>query len=88
VAYCNFQLPKELEDFRLKVREFITQEVLPLEKTLEPDAVGLPDGELKKLQAKAKEAGLWALGVPKKFGGQEKSIFELTLCSEEASQHR
>lgn len=38
MAYGNFQLPKELEDFRLKVREFITQEVLPLEKTLEPDA--------------------------------------------------
>lgn len=84
----NFQLPKGLEDFRLKVRNFITQEVLPLEKTLEPDSPGLPDEELKKLQAKARGDGLWALGVPKKFGGQERSIFELTLCAEESSQHR
>ena len=84
----NFQLPKELEDFRLKVREFVRQEILPREKNLEPDAVRLPAEELKKLQAKAKEAGLWIMGAPKKFGGQEKSIFELVLVAEEATQHR
>lgn len=88
MAYFNFQLPKELEDFRLRVREFVRNEILPLEKLLEPDATRLPQEQLKKLQAKAKEAGLWALGAPKKFGGQERSIFELTLAAEEASQHR
>jgi len=88
VAYFNFQLPKELEDFRLKIREFVRNEILPLEKNLEPDATRLPEEDLKKLQAKAKEAGLWALGAPKKFGGQERSIFELTLAAEESSQHR
>ncbi len=84
----NFQIPKEIEEFRVKVREFVKNEVLPLEEKIEPDAIGLPEDELKKLQSKAKDAGLWALGVPKKFGGQERSIFELTLAAEEASQHR
>ena len=88
MAYFNFQLPKELEDFRLKVREFVAQEILPLEKTMEPDAIRLPKEALKRLQGKAKDAGLYALGVPKKFGGQERSIFEMTLAAEEASQHR
>jgi acyl-CoA dehydrogenase len=88
VGSFNFQLPKGLEDFRLKVRDFITQEILPLERTLEPDAVGLSDEDLIQLQQKAKAKGLWALGVPKKFGGQERSIFELTLSAEESSQHR
>jgi acyl-CoA dehydrogenase len=88
VASFNFQLPKELEDFRLKVREFVRHEILPLEENLEPDAIRLPGDELKKLQAKAKAQGLWVLGAPKKFGGQERSIFELTLVAEEGSQHR
>jgi len=88
VLSFNFQLPKDLEDFRVKVRDFITHEILPLEEKLEPDAIHLSDVELRKLQAKAKAGGLWALGVPQKFGGQERSIFELALCAEESSQHR
>src|SRR4030043_2330949 len=82
VAFFNFQLPKELEDFRLRVKEFIRDEILPLEKLLEPDATRLEKEELKKLQTKAKEAGLFALGAPKKFGGQERSIFELPRAAE------
>jgi acyl-CoA dehydrogenase len=82
-----FKMPEELEAFRLKVRKFVREEVRPLEEKLGPEAIGLAPDDLHALQNKAKEQNLWMPGVPKKYGGQELSVFALTLMAEEAAQH-
>jgi len=68
------------------VARFVQSEVLPLEPLvlrLESergfsDAPALPADLESKLQAKAKEIGLWGIDVPREYGGQD--LGALTKC--------
>ncbi|MCM3691193.1 acyl-CoA dehydrogenase family protein [Neobacillus niacini] len=62
------QLSAQLEELRGKVRAFIDREVIPLEDVIEEWG---PEGEaaLKSVQEKAKQEGIFALGLPKEIGG-------------------
>lgn len=84
----GYVLPMELQMLRDTVRRFMREEVLPREKSMEFEQVHLPEPELKKLQAKAKEAGLWWFATPEKYGGAGLSVFAQTIVAEETSQHR
>lgn len=84
----TFTLPSELIELRDKVRKFVREHVRPLDEKLPPEGVGLDYETKKQLQAEAKKQNLWMMGAPKKYGGQELSIFALTIIAEESSQHR
>lgn len=84
----GFELPPEMEELKRRVRDFIRDEVVPLEDEMEYDEFVLPEEKRKVLQEKAREAGLWLAGAPKEFGGGGMSVFAQTLIAEEASQHR
>ena len=84
----DFTLPPEIEDIRLRTREFVEQHVMPLEA----DPANYDDHEnirldvLRDLQAKARAAGLWAPQAPKEYGGMALPIVGWAAMYEEANR--
>src|SRR5262249_62120777 len=84
----DFTLPPEIEDIRMRTREFIEEHVLPLETDPEnfSEHENIPLERLAPVQAKAKAAGLWAPQSPKAFGGMQLPIVAWTGMYEEAAR--
>jgi acyl-CoA dehydrogenase len=70
------------------VRRFLETEVRPLESRLPHDSPGAPPEELKQLQQKARDIGLWALQTPREFGGAGLSVLGQVVVAEEAAKCR
>ncbi|MBX6377662.1 MAG: acyl-CoA/acyl-ACP dehydrogenase, partial [Clostridia bacterium] len=87
MPFSGFELPGELALLQQVVRRFVQEEIVPVERSLDPDAPCIPDERLAPLQEKARQAGLWYLPVPKEFGGGGLSTFALAVVMEEASKH-
>ncbi|HYE89503.1 MAG TPA: acyl-CoA dehydrogenase family protein [Terriglobales bacterium] len=87
-TFPGYTLPDELKALREQVRRFVRDEIIPLEQTLDPDAPELPEADFKRLSAKTKAAGLWALGAPEAYGGGGLDTFSMSVVLEEMSQHR
>jgi len=84
----GYQLPEELKMLQIAVRKFIAEEIVPLERQLDPEAIELPQEDYDRLSKKAKEAGMWCLGEPAEYGGGGLGCFAMTVVGEEMSQHR
>lgn len=71
----DFSLSSEERMIRDTVRQFIANEVMPLEpEVLKNERNGRPaisDDTLKRLQDKAKSLGFWGINTPKQYGGAE-----------------
>ena len=66
----DFSYSPELEQLTARVRRFIDDEVIPLEKHDDEDPnTGLPMEQLQALRQKAKNAGLWCPTMPPELGG-------------------
>ena len=72
----------------MNVRRFVREEIVPLERELDPDAYELPPREAQRLTEMVKAMGLYKMGVPEEYGGPEVDIMTRTLVAEEMSQHR
>jgi acyl-CoA dehydrogenase len=83
-----WELPEELQLLRETVAEFMRKEILPIEAELDPDAFKLPPEDKKRVQAKAREAGLWCVQSPAEYGGGDLSLLAQCVVAEEASQCR
>ena len=70
------------------VRRFVREEVQPLERDLDPDAVELPPGELDRLKGIVQQMGLYHIDVPEDYGGPGLTLTTRGLVAEEMSQHR
>jgi acyl-CoA dehydrogenase len=81
-------LPDELEALRDKVRRFMSQEVLPQDLRLDPEATELDGPVYDALSDTARREGLWALWAPRRFGGQGLGPFAQVVLTEEISGHR
>ena len=84
----DFNLSPEIEDFRRRIGAFVAEHILPLESRPEAYDAGenIAAEPLSDLRAKAKQAGLWALAMPKARGGQGLSVVGLAACYEEMSR--
>jgi acyl-CoA dehydrogenase len=72
------------------VREFVTKELLPLEAEaqraeLEGRSFPGPD-DIRRLQQRAKTAGLWGLLTPEEYGGANLGLLMTALISMETSK--
>ena len=83
----DFSVSPEQEALRLKTREFVRDEIQPLE-----DDRGNYDAHenirldvLESLRAKAKAAGLWAPQAPKSLGGMGLGVQDWAIMYEEAN---
>ena len=74
----DFVLPDDIRQIGETVRRFVSEELMPLEKTvIERDAARgmtgteplIPPDLHAKLLAKAREIGLWGIDVPEEYGG-------------------
>jgi acyl-CoA dehydrogenase len=67
-SVAELEASPEIQDLRSKINQFLEEFIYPNEPALLRD-----DQEsvrtMKAIQAKAKERGLWALGLPKEIGG-------------------
>ncbi len=70
------------------VKRFVREEVQPLERDLDPDAVELPPGELDRLKDIVQQMGLYHIDVPEDYGGPGLPLTTRGLVAEEMSQHR
>src|SRR5688500_6073309 len=79
VAIADLAPTDELAGLRARYRAFMEEHVYPNERALSSD-----DQELiRPLQAKVKEAGLWAPHVPPDAGGTGKGFLAYALLNEE-----
>jgi acyl-CoA dehydrogenase len=86
--FPGFTMPDELKLLGEQIRRFVQEEIIPLERQLDPDAPDIPDEDYARLSAKTKAAGLWALGAPEQYGGGGLDTFSMCVALEEMSQHR
>jgi acyl-CoA dehydrogenase len=84
----DFTLPRELEDLRARVRDFIETIVKPLEKEIVEDDYGSLRTAVIKMRKAAIERGLWLPHMPKEWGGMGLKHMELALVSAEAARTR
>ncbi len=84
----DFSLAPEIEDYRLRIRDFVDTQIIPLEADRgnydEHDNIALD--VLEKVRGEAKAAGLWALQMPVERGGQGLPIAGLAACYEEMNR--
>ena len=84
----DFTLSPEIEDYRNRIHAFVAEHILPLEGDAKNfDAHEMINLEtLEPLRAKAKEAGLWAMQMPKQRGGQGIGVVGMAACYEEMAR--
>ena len=61
-------IPEEIREVRSHIREFINEQVVPVETILHEDNEASVQA-LERLKQQAKDEGIWALGHPKEIGG-------------------
>jgi acyl-CoA dehydrogenase len=86
----DFDLTDEQRMILDTVREFTTRELRPLEADVqraELEGRHFPSGpELRALQAKAREAGLWGLLTPEEYGGAHLGFLMTALIQMETAK--
>jgi acyl-CoA dehydrogenase len=84
----RYEVPQELRMARTVVRDYIQNEIVPIEQDLDHDAIDLPKEDFDRLTPKTKGMGLWCVGVPEEHGGAGLSLFAGAVLEEEVVQHR
>ena len=82
----DFTIPRHVEAIAHRVRQFIDEEVIPVEAQLLRANADLNADILQALRAKAKAAKLWAPTMPKAWGGMGLNIQEIVPVFEAAGR--
>lgn len=86
----EFGLSDEQRMILATVREFVTKELRPLEaeaQRAELDGRSFPGpGDIRRLQQRAKTAGIWGLLTPEEYGGANLGLLMTALISMETSK--
>lgn len=84
----DFNLDPKNDAFRKKIRNFVEQELIPLEQ--DPAAYdeheNIDSGHLEKMRGKSRSQGLWCLQIPEALGGQGLDISGMAACYEEMNR--
>jgi len=82
----DFSIPRHVEVIAHRVRQFVDDEVIPVEAELLRSGVDLNRDILRDLRARAKAARLWAPTMPRKWGGMGLNIQEIVPVFEQAGR--
>lgn len=82
----DFSIPKHVQDIAHRVRQFVDEEVSPIEMELLRSGEELSMETLQDLRSKAKAEGLWAPTMPKDWGGMGLNIQEIVPVFEAAGR--
>lgn len=84
----DFSLSPEIIDYRDRIRAFVDEHVLPVER--DPSAFDAHENialdRLASLRERARAAGLWALQLPRDMGGVGLSFVGMAVCYEEMNR--
>ena len=84
----DFQLSPDIDAVRLRIRDFVEKEIIPLES--DPAArdahENIGEDVLRRLRALARGAGLWAPQMPKQRGGMGLPMVGIAACYEEMNR--
>jgi acyl-CoA dehydrogenase len=80
----DFALPADVDAMRARIERFVNDRLIPLESDAASydEHENIAPGLLETLRAEAKAAGLWALQVPREWGGQGLSVVAVAACYE------
>ncbi|WP_143308805.1 acyl-CoA dehydrogenase family protein, partial [Candidatus Entotheonella palauensis] len=84
----DLALSEEQKMIVAMVRQFVREEIVPLEDRLDPDADELPQDDYDRLVRKVKDLGLYGLDTPPEYGGPDIDLITRCLIAIECSQHR
>ena len=87
-ASGSWELPEELRMLRDTIRRFMKEEVKPVEDKLPHDAYTPEPEQLKDLQRKARDLGLWCFETPSEHGGAGLSLLGQCVAAEETAKCR
>lgn len=76
-------LPPNARAWQEKVRRFVDEELIPFEVEAELNGGELPPAVRQRQRERAREVGLYALAIPKRYGGQELSALEQAVIAEQ-----
>jgi len=82
----DFSFSPAVEELARRVRQFVEQEVIPLEHHLHHHEPPLTPEALRALRDKAKAAGLWAPQLPAELGGLGLTLQEIVPVFEAAGR--
>ena len=89
----DFNIPEDLKMVQTLVRDFVKDQLLPLEKEVlgrETDLAGarqtLPPETEEKLVKMVKDMGLWGIGIPEELGGIGLGTLGTCLVEEELAK--
>ena len=82
----EFTIPRHVQTIAHRVRQFLDDEVIPVESELLRTGADLNNVILQELRAKAKAAKLWAPTMPKAWGGMGLNIQEIVPIFEAAGR--
>lgn len=82
----DFTIPDHVQDITRRVRQFVDDEVIPVEKALRRSGEALTVDQLQELRRKAKAAGLWAPTMPPDMGGMGLTLQEIVPVFETAGR--
>lgn len=89
----DFEIPEELKMVQSLVRDFVNDQLKPLERDILGRAVDLSDAQMylpseteERLIKMAKDMGLWGVSVPEELGGVGLSTLGNCLVEEELAQ--
>lgn len=80
----NFEIPAELKELQERVRVFIAEQIVPMEKDPRQTPHGPTEDLRRELVAKARHAGLLSPHVSKEYGGLGLNHFGKAVVFEEA----
>jgi len=84
----DYGFSDELMMLQSTVRRFVKNEIIPVEKTLDPDAIEFPEDEIARLREKTRAMGMFQPSAPVEYGGGGLDFFTNTVFMEEVSKHR
>lgn len=87
-ASGSWELPEDLRMLRDTIRRFMKEEVKPVEDKLPHDAYTPEPEQLKDLQRKARDLGLWCFETPAEHGGAGLSLLGQCVAAEETAKCR
>lgn len=65
----DFEIPQKVETLRKNIQDFITNEIIPLEKHYDYEKGRMPEDINQQARAKVKALGYWTPHLPKSEGG-------------------
>jgi len=84
----DFSISGELKALRERVRDFVEQEIIPLEgrQDSQDEYRNISAQALARVREQVKRAGLWAPQMPQRYGGLGLDMVGMAVCYEEMNR--